>query len=89
MIYLSRKRSVFWLFQKLHLSTSRRQTKKQYPPRGIVTVRSGKTLIENLRQFENVKYYLETFEKCSIFAKVKESENFNHRNILNISRIEI
>jgi len=46
-------------------------------------------LIENLRQFENVKYYLETFEKCSIFAKVKESENFNHRNILNISRIEI
>ena len=31
----------------------------------------------------------ETFEKCSILVKVKESENFNHRNILNISRIEI
>jgi hypothetical protein len=31
----------------------------------------------------------ETFEKCSILFKVKESENFNHRNIMNISRIEI
>jgi len=31
----------------------------------------------------------ETFEKCSILVKVKEGENFNHRNILNISRIEI
>jgi len=29
----------------------------------------------------------ETFEKCSILVKVKESEDFNHRNILNISRI--
>jgi len=28
-------------------------------PRGIVTVGSAKTLIENFRQFENVKYYLE------------------------------
>jgi len=32
---------------------------------------------------------LETFEKCSILVKIKEGENFNHRNILNISRIEI
>jgi hypothetical protein len=32
---------------------------------------------------------IETFEKCSILAKVKEGENFNHRNIWNISRIEI
>jgi len=31
----------------------------------------------------------ETFEKCSILVKVKEGENFNHRNMLNISRIEI
>ena len=31
----------------------------------------------------------ETFEKCSILVKNKEGENFNHRNILNISRIEI
>jgi hypothetical protein len=31
----------------------------------------------------------ETFEKCSILAKVKEGENFNRRNIWNISRIEI
>ncbi len=28
-------------------------------PRGTVTVGSAKTLIENFRQFENVKYYLE------------------------------
>jgi len=36
-------------------------------------------------------YYLkeETFEKCSILVKIKEDENFNHRNMLNISRIEI
>ena len=31
----------------------------------------------------------ETFEKCSILVQNKEGENFNHRNILNISRIEI
>ena len=31
----------------------------------------------------------ETFEKCSILVKIKEDENFNHRNMLNISRIEI
>jgi len=31
----------------------------------------------------------ETFEKCSILVKVKEGENFNQRNMLNISRIEI
>jgi hypothetical protein len=31
----------------------------------------------------------ETFEECSVLAKVKEGENFNRRNIWNISRIEI
>ena len=31
----------------------------------------------------------ETFEKGSILSKVKESEDFNRRNIRNISRIEI
>jgi len=31
----------------------------------------------------------ETFEKCLILVKVKEDEYFNHRNILNISRIKI
>ena len=31
----------------------------------------------------------ETFEKCSISFKVKAREDFNHRNILNISRIKI
>jgi hypothetical protein len=30
----------------------------------------------------------ETFEKGSILFKIKEGENFNHRNIFNISRIE-
>jgi len=33
--------------------------------------------------------YRETFEKCSILFEYKEGENFNHRNILNISRIGI
>jgi hypothetical protein len=31
----------------------------------------------------------ETFENCPILFKVKEDENFNRRNIWNISRIEI
>jgi hypothetical protein len=41
--------------------------------------------------FDNYQFYLytETFEKCPILVKVKEGENFNHRNILNISRIKI
>jgi hypothetical protein len=30
----------------------------------------------------------ETFEKCFILFKYKESENFNHRNTLSISRIK-
>jgi hypothetical protein len=31
----------------------------------------------------------ETFEKCSILFKFKEDEDFNHRNTLSISRIEL
>jgi hypothetical protein len=31
----------------------------------------------------------ETFEKCPILVKVKEGDDFNRRNILNISRIKI
>jgi len=31
----------------------------------------------------------ETFEKCLILLKFKEGEDFNRRNILNISRIKI
>ena len=31
----------------------------------------------------------ETFEKCSISFKIKAREDFNHRNILIISRIKI
>ena len=38
---------------------------------------------------KEVKHQNETFEKCSILVKIKEGEDFNHRNILNISRIEI
>jgi len=34
-------------------------------------------------------HHNETFEKCSILVKIKEGKNFNHRNILDISRIEI
>jgi len=30
----------------------------------------------------------ETFAECSILFKFKEGENFNHRNILDISRIK-
>jgi len=33
--------------------------------------------------------FLETFAECSILFKFKEGENFNHRNILDISRIKI
>jgi hypothetical protein len=37
-----------------------------------------------------VKYITkEPVSKCSILLKVKEGENFNHRNILDISRIKI
>jgi len=32
---------------------------------------------------------VETFEKCSISFKIKAREDFNHRNISNISRIKI
>jgi len=33
--------------------------------------------------------YIETFAECSILFKFKEGENFNHRNMLDISRIKI
>jgi hypothetical protein len=35
------------------------------------------------------KRLCETFEKRPILAKYKEGDNFNHRNTLSISRIEI
>ena len=31
----------------------------------------------------------EIFEKCSILFKIKEGDNFNHKNTLSILRIEI
>jgi hypothetical protein len=36
-----------------------------------------------------VEAYIETFEKCSILFKATEGDNFNRRNTLSISRIEI
>jgi len=39
--------------------------------------------------FPFVPCRVEAFKKCSILVKVKEGENFNRSNILNISRIEI
>ncbi|MFH1951255.1 MAG: hypothetical protein ABIL06_06545 [Pseudomonadota bacterium] len=44
---------------------------------------------ENVPTEPKKRIDVETFEKCSILVKLKEGENFNHRNILNISRIEI
>jgi hypothetical protein len=32
---------------------------------------------------------IEAVSKCSILFKIKEGENFNHRNTLSISRIKI
>jgi len=41
-------------------------------------------------RFSNMrKSRLESLEKCSILFKVKEEENFNHRNTFNISKIKI
>jgi len=37
----------------------------------------------------NKNRYLETFEEHPILDKYKEDDNFNHRNTLSISRIEI
>ncbi len=52
-----------------------------------------RVIIEDLGHSSNEDRFFcfgkETFEKCSILAKIKEAENFNHRNMLNISRIEI
>ena len=42
-----------------------------------------------LSLFAVKSYRNETFEKCSILFKFKESENFNRSNVLNISRIAV
>jgi four helix bundle protein len=39
--------------------------------------------------FLNIAQGSETFEEHSILTKYKEGDNFNHRNTLSISRIEI
>jgi len=38
---------------------------------------------------EKYTYPGEAVSKCSILFKIKEGENFNHRNTLSILRIEI
>jgi|GEM_PF-2945302 len=44
---------------------------------------------DRIRIWRGLSHRNETFEKCSILVKIKEGEDFNHRNILDISRIEI
>jgi hypothetical protein len=39
--------------------------------------------------FRLFRFMKESFEKCPILFKVKEDENFNHRNTFGISRIKI
>jgi hypothetical protein len=34
-------------------------------------------------------YSIEAVSKCSVLFKIKEGENFNHRNTLRISRIKM
>jgi hypothetical protein len=46
------------------------------------------TLCKKVYTFEKIKKG-ETFEKGSILSKVKEDENFNHRNTFSISRSKI
>jgi hypothetical protein len=58
-------------------------------PRGLPVQRqTGRTNVRNHR-FLLVSLLEETFAECSILFKFKEGENFNHRNILDISRIKI
>jgi len=42
-----------------------------------------------LKNYADRYFYPETFAEYSILFKFKEGENFNHRNILDISRIKI
>jgi len=39
------------------------------------------------KRCKNEKLFFEPVSKRSILSKVKEGDNFNHRNILNISRL--
>ncbi len=47
-----------------------------------------KTTQDNIES-QTTERRFETFEKCPILVKIKAREDFNHRNILNISRIKI
>ena len=49
----------------------------------------GKRWSDRVRIWRGLPHGNETFEKCSILVKIKEGENYNHRNMLNISKIEI
>ena len=56
--------------------------KARFYPSGMKLATESTAMSSKLRRDE-------IFEKCSILVKVKEGKNFNHRNISNISRIEI
>jgi len=47
------------------------------------------TSVDNIEKDYKQLSEIETFEKCPILFKFKEDENFNRRNILNISRIAL
>ena len=55
----------------------------------VVRQRSAKPLFTSSNLVAASNDIKETFEEYSFLFKFKEGENFNHRNTLSISRIEI
>jgi len=45
--------------------------------------------VDKIQHLIIICYAREPISKCSILFKVKEGENFNHRNTYSISRIKI
>jgi len=58
-------------------------------PKHLISIGTGDFLQIKTSQGVHAFAPDETFEKCSILVKVNEADNFNRRNILNISRIKI
>ncbi|HBF43010.1 MAG TPA: hypothetical protein DDW42_05150 [Desulfobacteraceae bacterium] len=52
-------------------------------------VKVSRKTISSKRIIEGASFKTFNFEVCAYLLKVKEGENFNHRNMLNISRIKI
>jgi len=59
---------------------------KQLAPTTVPCTK-GRTILKHFPNREG--FVSRTFEKRSISFKIKAHEDFNHRNILNISRIKI